>query len=246
VTGFTYDAATPIVRLTDGVWFQSGPDAWALAPLRLGPGEWAVLIPAGEAAPVVDPAGPLARTLVTLAAPARGTVELLGRDVYGMPYPELQRLRARLGFVQGYGGLLSNRTLRENIALPLSVHGGRSFAEEEEIVDRMIDGFALRPVADLRPSDVDGATRWRACVARALVLDPSWIVLEGLGDWELDRGRGVVWSHLREHHRRQRSATVICLSRQNPAFEAWFQGEGGIAVRYQLLQTEAFSRRPEP
>lgn len=246
MTGAANGPGAPIARLTDGIWFRSGEDRWALPPLRLGPGEWAALVPAGDAAPVVDPAGPLARTLVTLSPPARGALELLGRDVYGMPYPELQRLRARLGFVQGYGGLLSNRTLRENIALPLSVHGGRSFDEEQEVVDRMIDAYALRPVADLRPSDVDGATRWRTCVARALVLDPAWIVLEGLGDWELDRGRGVVWSHLRAQKERGESAAVICLSRQNPAFEAWFREEGGITVRFQLLQAEAFARRPEP
>ena len=153
-------AAEPILRLTDGIWFTGGPQAWALPPLRLGAGDWATLAPAGSDA-VVDPSGPLAHTLATLAPPSRGTVELLGRDVYKIPYPDLQRLRARLGYVQGYGGLLSNRTLRENIALPVSVHGKRSFAEEEACIDRMIDSYALASVVHLRPSDVDGATRWQ-------------------------------------------------------------------------------------
>ena len=237
-------AAAPIARLTDGLWFQSGLDSWALPPLRLGPGEWAALIPGGEADPVVDPAGPLARMLATLQPPARGTVELLEQNVYDIHYLKLQRLRARLGFVQGYGGLLSNRTLKENIALPLSVHGGGTFAEEEEIIARTLESYALLPVAELRPSDVDGATRWRACVARALVLRPAWVVLEGIGDWEMDRGRGVAWSRLREYHERGDSAAVICLSRQNPAFEAWFRSEGGSAVRFLPLQADALSRRP--
>jgi predicted ABC-type transport system involved in lysophospholipase L1 biosynthesis ATPase subunit len=237
--------AAPVLRLTDGMWFESGPSAWAVPPLRLAPGEWAALAPAGND-PAVDPSGPLARAMATLAAPSRGTVELLERDVYKMPYLELQRLRARLGFVQGYGGLLSNRSLRENIALPVSVHGGRTFADEEEIVDRTIEAYALATVAHLRPSDVDGATRWRACVARALVLEPALVVLEGIGDWEMDRGRGVSWSRLREYRERRTSAAVICLSRQNPAFEAWFRDEGGIAVAYQPRPADDRSRRPEP
>jgi len=235
----------PILRLTDGLWFEGGPHAWALPPLRLGPGDWAALAPA-EDDPVVDPSGPLARTLATLAPPSRGTVELLGRDVYKIPYLELQRLRARLGYVQGYGGLLSSRSLRENIALPVSVHGGRSFLEEETYIGHMIESYALASLAHLRPSDVDGATRWRTCVARALVLEPALVVLEGIGDWEMDRGKGVTWSRLREYRERRTSAAVICLARQNPAFEAWFRGEGGIAVPYQSRGVDGDSRRPLP
>jgi predicted ABC-type transport system involved in lysophospholipase L1 biosynthesis ATPase subunit len=246
VTESRADAEAPIARLTDGVWFQAGPGTWAVPSIRLGAGEWAALIPAGDADPVVDPAGPLARVLATLLPPVRGTMELLERNVYEIHYLALQRLRARLGFVQGYGGLLSNRTLKENIALPLSVHGGRTFEQEVEIIERTLDSYALRPIADMKPSDVDGATRWRACVARALVLEPSWVVLEGIGDWEMDRGRGVSWSRLREYRERGSSAAVICLSRQNPAFEAWFRGEGGIAVRVQPVAAEALPRRPGP
>ena len=238
-------AAEPILRLTDGIWFTGGPQAWALPPLRLGAGDWATLAPAGSDA-VVDPSGPLAHTLATLAPPSRGTVELLGRDVYKIPYPDLQRLRARLGYVQGYGGLLSNRTLRENIALPVSVHGKRSFAEEEACIDRMIDSYALASVVHLRPSDVDGATRWRACVARALVLEPALVVLEGIGDWEMDRGRGTTWSRLREYREKRTSAAVICLARQNPAFEAWFRGEGGTVVSFQPRTDDDHSRRLSP
>jgi predicted ABC-type transport system involved in lysophospholipase L1 biosynthesis ATPase subunit len=235
----------PVLRLTDGLWFEAGPNAWALPPLRLGPGEWAALAPTGID-PAVDPSGALARSLATLARPSRGTVELLGRDVYKIPYPELQRLRAQLGFVQGYGGLLSNRSLRENIALPVSVHGHRSFADEESYIDHMVETYALTPLAHLRPSDVDGATRWRTCVARALVLEPALVVLEGIGDWEMDRGRGVSWSRLREYRERKTSAAVICLSRQNPAFEAWFLGEGGIAVPFQQRPDDDGSRRRAP
>lgn len=235
----------PILRLTDGLWFEAGPHAWAVPPFRLGPGEWAALVPASDD-PVVDPSGPLARAMATLAPPSRGTVELLGRDVYRIPYLELQRLRARLGFVQGYGGLLSNRTLRENIALPVSVHGGRSFDEEEAYLDRVLESYALSPLAHQRPSDVDGATRWRTCVARALVLEPALVVLEGIGDWEMDRGRGVTWSRLREYRERRTSAAVICLARQNPPFEAWFRGEGGIGIPYQTRPADDSSRRPTP
>lgn len=221
----------PILRLTDGLWFGAGPVRWSLDPLRVAAGSWVALVPGGDE-PVVDPAGPLARILATLMDPMRGTVELMGHEVSKIEYRDKQMLRARLGFVQGYGGLLSNRTMRENIALPVSIHGGYTVAEEDQLVDDTLYGFALDLVSDRRPHEVDGATRWRTCVARALVLRPEWVVLEGIGDWEVDRGRGVAWTRFHEFHRRGKSAAAICLSRQNPAFEAWFEDQGGEVVRY--------------
>jgi predicted ABC-type transport system involved in lysophospholipase L1 biosynthesis ATPase subunit len=231
---------TPVLRLTDGLRFRAGPSTWSLEPRRLHRGEWVAFVPAGEE-PTVDPAGPLARALITLAEPLRGTVEILGREVYRMDYVERQLLRAQVGFVQGYGGLLSNRTLRDNLALPLSIHGGLSREEERRRIEDALYGFALESVAGLYPHEVDGATRWRTCVARSLVLEPVWVVLEGIGDWEMDRGRGVSWSRLREYRERGRSAAAICLSRQNPAFEAWFEQQRGAVVPYFPLTDE-----PEP
>jgi predicted ABC-type transport system involved in lysophospholipase L1 biosynthesis ATPase subunit len=222
----------PVLRLTDGLRFAAGPFNWSVEPLRVEAGRWVALTP-GREEPVVDPAGALARILSTLSEPERGCVELLGHDVYRMEYLPKQRLRARIGFVQGYGGLLSNRTLRENIALPVSVHAGLPDDEEEARVGAALERFALEAVAGLRPHEVDGATRWRTCVARALVLSPDWLVLEGIGDWEMDRGRGVAWINIDDYRSRGDSAAAICLSRQNPAFEAWFLEQGGQVVRFE-------------
>jgi predicted ABC-type transport system involved in lysophospholipase L1 biosynthesis ATPase subunit len=221
----------PVLRLTDGLRFFAGPFAWSVPPLRVEAGRWVALVP-GREEPVVDPAGALARILVTLREPERGCVELLGHDVYRMDYLPRQRLRARIGFVQGYGGLLSNRTLRENVALPVSVHGGLDDDEEEARVGDLLERFGLEAVAGVRPHEVDGATRWRTCLARALALAPGWLVIEGIGDWEVDRGRGLSWTNLVDYRASGASAAAVCLSRQNGAFEAWFQEQGGQVVAY--------------
>lgn len=225
----------PVLRLTDGIWFGAGPHTWRIDPIRIHAGKWVALVPAGRD-PVVDPAGAMARILASLMEPKRGTVEILGQDVYRMAYRDVQRLRAKIGFVQGYGGLLSNRTIGENVALPLSVHGKMSVEEETRRVDEFLAVFALDQVSGLRPHDMDGATRWRACLARSLILSPEWVVMEGIGDWEMDRGRGVAWGRFGEYRARGRSSGAICLSRKNPEFEAWFEGEGGTIVEYRSLE----------
>lgn len=225
---------TRVLHLADGLRFESGPDTWSLEPITLDPGDWFALVPAGLE-PVVDPAGPLSRIVATLLEPNVGTVELFGKNVYRIEYGERQRLRARLGFVHGYGGLLSNRNIRENISLPAAVHGGMSEEEETATVSNSLMTFGLTEVQGMRPHEVDGATRWAVCLARALVLKPAFLVLEGIGSWEMDRGRSTSWKSLMDC-RDTDMATLICLPRQNPGFQSWFEELGGKTVNYRRVK----------
>jgi predicted ABC-type transport system involved in lysophospholipase L1 biosynthesis ATPase subunit len=229
-----------VVHLADGLRFESGPDRWSLAPVTVHNAEWVALIPDGQE-PVVDPAGPLSRIVATLLEPEVGTVELLSHNVYRMEYGARQRLRARIGFVHGYGGLLANRNIRENIALPVSVHGGMSEEEETATVSKSLRTFGLTEVAEMYPHQVDGATRWAVCLARALVLQPEYLVLEGIGSWEMDRGRSTSWKSLMEY-RHTGIATVICLPRQNPGFQSWFEKHGGKLIKYRRAEAPARGR----
>jgi len=223
--------ATPILRLTDGLSFTSANVEYSVAPIRCHAGDWVAFVPAGPD-PVTDPSGTLARTLMTLSAPTQGTVEIFGIDGYQIPYREVQRLRSRIGFVQGFGGLLSNRTIRENVALPAAVHGKIGVKEENRMVDDVLSRFRLRSVQDLHPHLVDGYTRWRACLSRALILLPGYVVLEGIGDWEMDSGKGVAWAGIQAYHRRGDNVICVCASRRNSGFENWFVENGGILVEY--------------
>jgi len=221
----------PLVRLSDGIRFRAGPLDWNVPPLRLRPGQWAAFVP--DAAELqVDPSGPLARTLFSLSPPILGRVQLMEKDAYAIDYIDVQRLRASMGFVQGFGGLLSNRTMRDNVGLPVSVHGKFSVEEESGIVDRILDAFSLRSVENFKPHEVDGYTRWRACLARGLVLHPKIVVLEGLGDWEVDRGEGVAWRNLLDYHRRGDNVVLVAMSRMHPGFQSCFEGFGSAVVKF--------------
>jgi predicted ABC-type transport system involved in lysophospholipase L1 biosynthesis ATPase subunit len=239
--------APPVLRLGGGLTFGAGDELWRLAPLALAAGEWVVLRPAVVPA-AADPAPPLARVLATVARPGAGVVEVLGSDPASLAYLDLQRLRARLGYVQSSGGLLSNRSIRENVALPVQVHAGLDRAGEEAVVDATLVRFDLERVAGRRPHEVDTAVQWRARVARALVLAPTWIVLEGPGNWVHDRGRGVGWTRLLATRQETAAAAALCLSRPEPDFEAWFEATGGRVVTFETVSRPAATgeRRREP
>ncbi|MDJ0765073.1 MAG: ATP-binding cassette domain-containing protein [Myxococcota bacterium] len=220
-----------ILKLVDGIWFDVGPDAWSIGSTKVFSGEWVAFVPDQKEA-ALDPSGPLAWILATMSEPLRGTVELLGEDIYRRDDRTRLRMRARIGFVHSYGGLISNRTVRENIALPVSIHAGLSARDEARQVTETLDTFGLTRVANLKPHEMDGSTRWRACLARALVLNPDWLVLEGIGNWEMDQGRGIGWTALRQRQETHPMATAICLPCPNPGFETWFAAHRGQIVRY--------------
>ena len=228
-----------LLNLASGLRFFAGDGEAFLAPLSVRAGEWLAITPAEDAV-VESAAPPLARLLATLGAPLGGSIELFGQPLPGLPYAELQRLRPRLGFVPCRGGLLSNRTLAENITLPLSVHAGLSAADEAARLAQILEAHDLVRVAHRRPDDVDGATRFRACVARALALRPSWLVIEGRGDFALGGVRS--WQQLEAHRAAVPSALVACLAAPDPGFESWLQARGARILRYHPLapgQTEA-------
>lgn len=228
-------ASSPVLELPVGLELEAEGRRWTLPPLSLEAGRSVLFTPVEEVGPWTGPR-PLARVLATLEAPARGSVRLLGAEVYRLEYEALQRLRPRLGFVPSDGGLLSNQTVRDNVALPLSVHGGLEPTEERARVAGQLEDFALGPVAALRPHALDGPTRWRACLARALLLEPAWLVLEGLGDWEAERGAGVAWSRLARRLSDGRLSAAVCLPRRHEAFEAWFARGLGAVVHYHRLE----------
>ena len=231
-----------VFHLPDGISFYAGPDGWVVPPMKLLQASWTALIPDGVE-PVVDPSVNLSRIVATMLEPLLGTVELLERNVYRLEYKERLRMRAKIGFVHGYGGLLANRTILENIALPVSVHGNMSLDEEESLVNHIIRSFGLEKVAHMRPHEVDGGTRWSVCLARAMVLRPRWLVLEGIGNWEMDRGQSTAWKAFMDRRHTSRMATAICLPRQNPGFEAWFEKHGGVLMRYNRMESSPVARR---
>ena len=142
-------------------------------------------------------------------------------------------MRTKLGFVVNRGGLLSNRTLEENIALPLSVHAQLDADEEVARARQLISELGLAGVGSRRPDECDGATRFRACVARALALKPQWIVIEGTGDFGLADERA--WARLEGYRQQTPSALAVCLLAPHPRFEEWFAARGGRVIRYRLL-----------
>ena len=124
----------------------------------------------------------LGRAVLRLLEPTSGEVLFDGEDVTKMGKPELKqfRNRAQIIFQDPYASLNPRMTVYEIIAEPLVAgHLRKSSAELEHDVFQMMDtvGLAARLV-NAYPHELDGGRRQRIGIARALVLQPQFIVCD--------------------------------------------------------------------
>ena len=119
----------------------------------------------------------LLRVLAGTERPARGQVRIGGREVW--PGGGVLALdgHVRLGFAFASGGLLSNLSLRDNVALPLR-YLGLPAQEQERRTGEALERLELTAVAGLRPHAVSASARKHANLARVLALEPELILLD--------------------------------------------------------------------
>ena len=111
-----------------------------------------------------------------LIEPTSGEVRVGGEDVTGIdPVP----LRRRIGYVVQSGGLFPHMTVGRNIGL-LCVLEKWPQAKTRSRVRELLSLVNLEPdeFADRYPSELSGGQRQRVGVARALALDPAYVLMD--------------------------------------------------------------------
>ena len=124
----------------------------------------------------------LGRTILRLIEPTGGEILFEGRDVTKFQKKELKRFRneAQIIFQDPYASLNPRLTVSEIIAEPLIVNKVyRHHADLEQAVFRMMDMVGLTPrLINAYPHELDGGRRQRIGVARALIMQPKFVVCD--------------------------------------------------------------------
>ena len=118
------------------------------------------------------------RLILGILQPNSGSVFFKQFEITRLPRRKLQQVRQRIGMVYQYSALLSSRTVRDNIALPLEELTDKSREEIDKIVDEKLSLVGMQDAKDKLPSELSGGMRKRVSLARALVMDPELILFD--------------------------------------------------------------------
>jgi phospholipid/cholesterol/gamma-HCH transport system ATP-binding protein len=118
------------------------------------------------------------RLILGILQPNSGSVFFKQFEITRLPRRKLQQVRQKIGMVYQYSALLSSRTVRDNVALPLEELTDKSREEIDKIVDEKLDLVGMKDSKDRLPSELSGGMRKRVSLARALVMDPELILFD--------------------------------------------------------------------
>ena len=129
---------------------------------------------------VVSPT--LGRCILRLIEPTSGQIWFDGRDVTAMDSAELRDMRRKMQiiFQDPFASLNPRMTVGAIIAEPIRIHGlMKHSADINKRVGKLLDLCGLRPECMNRyPHEFSGGQRQRICIARALAVEPEFIVCD--------------------------------------------------------------------
>ncbi len=120
----------------------------------------------------------LLNCIATVLKPTSGKIILHGKDLSGFRGSALSDYRGKeIGYLFQEFELLDNLTARENIILPLALHGVTAKQAESDIrtLASMLD---ITDVLDKFPAQMSGGQKQRAAAARALISNPDIVLAD--------------------------------------------------------------------
>ncbi|MFD5084117.1 ABC transporter ATP-binding protein [Kitasatospora sp. NPDC058201] len=175
--------------------------------------EVSLTVPKGTVTAVVGPSGSgkssLLAVAATLIAPDSGRVVVDGTETAGLGRAALTALRRdRIGIVFQQPNLLPSLTAAEQLQVMAHLDGRSPRAALPRALD-LLDAVGLRGQATRRPHQLSGGQRQRVNIARALMNDPTVLLVdEPTSALDHERGAAVLDLLTALTHRRA-TATVL-------------------------------------
>lgn len=141
-----------------------------------------IVIPRGKVTAIMGPSGTGKTTLLRLIGgqftPTSGHITVDSQNIHQLSRQELYKLRKRMGMLFQSSGLFTHLSVFENVAFPLREHTKLTESMIHTLVLMKLQMVGLRGAKNLMPSELSGGMARRVALARAIALDPEFIMYD--------------------------------------------------------------------
>ena len=145
--------------------------------------DFSLELEAGSFEALMGPSGSGKSTFLHIAAGLleadAGSVEIGGEDVTKMSDSAATKFRRRhVGVVFQAFNLLNEKTVRENVLLPLRLDGELGRKTEDGRLEELAKRLGIVGLLDKKPEELSGGEQQRVAIARALIAEPEIVLAD--------------------------------------------------------------------
>ncbi len=139
-------------------------------------------IPTGESLIIIGQSGcgksVFLKHLIALLDPDAGEILVDGERISNALRADVYRIRKKFGVLFQSAALFDSMTVGENISLGLIEHTKMPIKEVTKRVAKCLELVSLSGIEKLKPSELSGGMRKRVGLARAIAMEPQYILYD--------------------------------------------------------------------
>jgi len=120
----------------------------------------------------------LLKNILGLMKPDMGSVFIDGNDITKMNLRQLQKIRLKFGMLFQSSALFDSMTVEQNVGIALRRYLNLSEKEVKRKISYCLNLVGLSKIENLFPSELSGGMKKRVGLARAIAMDPKYILYD--------------------------------------------------------------------